>query len=401
MDKHRFAPLLQLAGGVVLGLTLVVTALRWMAGTRAEEGTLITVGAAAFLLLIGVGLGMTLLGLSAVLNRPAAAARTTSTNGDHSELRETLLELRDEFNLLRSNIATEMARREVAEEDAAAAPPSDVPTNPFAIPPPPPPAADAPSLQKVLHTLEEVREIALMNEQQRQDLLHKRRTQKKLDRLKRAQAEIRVGHWAEAQRLLDLVAQDHAQDHDLHQVQDELRIARADAETEAVERARRRIEDLMALGSWDEALEIVERLAGDYPDSAEARTLHERVTRERELFRDNTAERIYKEVRNHIEHRNWRRARTEAVRLLEKFADHRRAARIREQMTVIRDNADVEERLEQEKRIQELIKARRLGEAIELAEQLIERYPDSPQAKGLEEMLPRLRERAIREEIGT
>jgi tetratricopeptide (TPR) repeat protein len=398
MPNPRIASLLQLGGGIVLALAAALVVLRLVAGNRAGEAAMVTLGSAAFFLMVGLGLGLAMLGLAWLLGRPAEAPRAAPpAGGEYAELREMLLELRDEFNLLRSNIATEMARREVAEADAQA---NHMPPNPFAIAPPPV-AGDAPPLQKLVAMIEEVREISLMNEAQRQQLLQRRRQQKKLDCLRRAQAEIRIGHWAEAQKLIDQVAQDHAGDHDLQQVQDELRIARSAAQQEAVSRARSRVEDLMALGGWDEALEIAERLASDYPDSPDSRALLQRVARERELFRDNTAERIYREVKDHIEHRNWRRALAEAERLLEKFADHRRAARIREQIAVIRDNAQVEERQEHEQRIQDLIKARRLSEAIELAEQLIERYPGSPQARGLEEMLPRLRERAIREEIGT
>ncbi len=397
MENKRIAGLLQIGGGIVLGLAATLVVLRIITGQQAGEGMLAMLGPAALLLMLGIGLGLTMLGLAALLNRRPAPQRVApAIEAEHSEMRELLLELRDEFNLLRSNIATEMARREVDEETLEPQPGESA--HPFTIAPPPP--ADTSSTQKILQVLEEVREISLMNEAQRQELLQRRRQHRKIDRLKRAQGEIAVGHWAEAQRLLDLVKVDFPDDADLRQVQDELRIARSNAEHEAVDRTRSRIEDLMALGSWDEALEIVQRLAADYPDSTDARQLLERVTNERNLFRDNTAERIYREIKGHIEHRQWRRARAEAERLLDMFPDHRRAARIREQITLLRENADVEERQEQELRIQELIKARRLSEAIELAEELIERYPDSPQAQGLTELLPRLRERAIREEIG-
>ena len=56
-----------------------------------------------------------------------------------------------------------------------------------------------------------------------------------------------------------------------------------------------------------------------------------------------------------------------------------------------------EERQEQEARIQQLIKSRRFDEAIQLGEELIKRFPNSPQSDAMEELLPKLRERAVKQ----
>ena len=143
------------------------------------------------------------------------------------------------------------------------------------------------------------------------------------------------------------------------------------------------------------------QLAADYPDNPDAAGLLRRVTRERDLFRESTVQRLYDEVKHEVERRNWRRAHSSAVKLLERFSDHRKSEKIRAQFSTIAENAEIEERQEQESRIQELIKARRFGEAVELAEQLMRQFPDSPQAQSLEELLPTLRDKALEEEIGS
>lgn len=381
MISTAFASRIRLAGGLVLGLGAVLTALRAIAGGQAGEAALPMIASAGLIALLTIGLGVALLALAAT----GGEARPRRGGNELSHLDESIAEIRDELALLRSDWAAEQARREEIEPVAAAE------AHP----------ADPQALVDIRRLLEEVRQLAMMDDQQRQEHYRRHRDQHKLNTLRRAQAMIAKSDWAKAQQLLDHLRHEFGEDRDLKQVQDELRIARSASETESLNRLRSHIEDLMAISNWDQALEEAQNFAAAYPDNDAGRTMLARVVRERELYRDNTAERLYNEIKQHIEHREWTRAAAEADRLTQKFGDHRRAARIREQLDVIRENAEIQERQEQEKRIEELLRSRRLVEAIELAEDLIEHYPGSPQAKSLEQMLPKLRERAIREEIGT
>jgi hypothetical protein len=83
-----------------------------------------------------------------------------------------------------------------------------------------------------------------------------------------------------------------------------------------------------------------------------------------------------------------------AQKLLEAYPTHARANKIRQQLKTIAYNAEVEERQEHEMRIQQLVRGRRFAEAVELAEDVMKRYPGSPQAQSLDEMLPKLRDLA-------
>jgi hypothetical protein len=88
----------------------------------------------------------------------------------------------------------------------------------------------------------------------------------------------------------------------------------------------------------------------------------------------------------------WRRALLHGQHLLEKFPSHPRAEGVRRQLKTLQDNAESEERQEMEIRIQELVRAQQIDEAIELGEDLMRRYPMSPQADSLETLIPKLRE---------
>jgi hypothetical protein len=93
------------------------------------------------------------------------------------------------------------------------------------------------------------------------------------------------------------------------------------------------------------------------------------------------------------------RALAGAQKLMDQSPGHRRAAAIREQFATIAENAEIEQRQEMERHIQELLRAKQFSEAIDLAEQLLDRFPTSPQAESLQELLPKMRQLAIEHEV--
>ena len=103
---------------------------------------------------------------------------------------------------------------------------------------------------------------------------------------------------------------------------------------------------------------------------------------------------MYEEVQADVDRRSWREALEGAQRLLEAYPTHARANKLRQQLKTIAHNAEIEERQEHEMRIQQLVRGRRFAEAVELAEDVMKRYPGSPQAQSLDEMLPKLRDLA-------
>lgn len=167
---------------------------------------------------------------------------------------------------------------------------------------------------------------------------------------------------------------------------------------DSLDKARARVDDLMALSNWEQALAIATTFADEHPDDSDAQWLRQRVTREFEIYREGSVRRLYDQIKEEIERKKYRRALSIARRLLEKFPEHKKSEKIRRQLPTILENAEIEERQEDEQRIQAFIKSKRFADAVEVAEALLAKYPMSPQASAVEEMLPRLRELAIEQE---
>jgi outer membrane protein assembly factor BamD (BamD/ComL family) len=138
----------------------------------------------------------------------------------------------------------------------------------------------------------------------------------------------------------------------------------------------------------------VNDLVENFPRSDAAAELLEHVAKERDAFIDTNAQAQFDEVRRHLENRTWRLALTGAQKLLGKYPTHQRAQQLRQQLRTIHENADIEERQEAEVQIQEMIRAGQFRDAIDLAEDVIRRFPGSPQAEAIEAMLPRLQDLA-------
>jgi outer membrane protein assembly factor BamD (BamD/ComL family) len=162
----------------------------------------------------------------------------------------------------------------------------------------------------------------------------------------------------------------------------------------------RQIDELLASSTYDLALAAANDFVRRYPQNPAGQELVKRIVHEAEVYVEQNTARLFDEIRSSVERRQWRRALELSQRLLEKFPEHPRAAKIRQQLRPIQHNAEMEERQVQEVRIQELIRARRYAESIDLCEDLIRRFPQSTQAATLTGLLPKLRERAAAEGAG-
>lgn len=309
----------------------------------------------------------------------------------------------DELSRQMSQTAADQAGvlREIAQKHAetAAKPehPDMVAESPPPLPlldvpgtPPPAPAVD----ERVVALLEEIREVTLMNDAQRQARLQQLQDDRKSRTLDQIYYCFREGHWARAEHLLAELEKDFSGDGMIVRARGELMRTRAAAEAQTWEHTRDRVQDLMSVGSWDKAMADASAFVENFPTHVEGRHLLTRVRREHDLARDSSFQRLYEEVQANVDQKAWRSALEGAQRLLESFPTHARANKIRQQLKTIAHNAEIEERQEHELRIQQLVRGRRFAEAVELAEDVMKRYPGSPQARSLDEMLPKLRDLA-------
>ncbi|MBV8780991.1 MAG: hypothetical protein JO353_06295 [Phycisphaerae bacterium] len=170
------------------------------------------------------------------------------------------------------------------------------------------------------------------------------------------------------------------------------------ADREIVSRSQSEIESAMARGAWADAIERAQFLKREYPTDAVIDALAQRVEREWALYNEATSQRLFEEIRHESERRNWRRALVSAEELLAKCPTHEKAQRVRLQLHTLQQNAEIEERHEIENRVGELVRTRRFADAIIVAEDLLRRFPLSPQARTFEKLLPHLREKATTEQ---
>lgn len=247
-------------------------------------------------------------------------------------------------------------------------------------------------LGEMRELLEEIRDSTLMNEEQKRErwelvLAHRRKNLSETvhDRIERK----RFGDGAhELDRFEELYGRDAA----TTELRRKLDAARRLAERRDLAEALENYATLKANRKWDEALGEAEKLLNTYPQSIEARQWLEQIHRDREHVGAEHRRALLDQTQKRGSERQWRKALGSARALLDEYPESAEAQSVRPQLETLEFNAGVETRQELEEQIKELISRRDFAEALELANQVIVRYPESPQAEALRGQLPRLQE---------
>ena len=100
---------------------------------------------------------------------------------------------------------------------------------------------------------------------------------------------------------------------------------------------------------------------------------------------------MHGEVRYLTDGKHWRRAVEAAKKLLEAYPDSDEARRVAAGMTTLEDNARIEEVRGLRDQIRDMLERRRYGEAVEIAEGVMERFPETQAAAELRKQIRRLR----------
>jgi tetratricopeptide (TPR) repeat protein len=178
-------------------------------------------------------------------------------------------------------------------------------------------------------------------------------------------------------------------------LRDELADARTDARADDLRQSREHVEGLMAVGRFDEAVRSAESAAGRHPDSDEAAELLARSRREAEAFNTERVRRLYDEVRRHAEARRWSDALAAARQLIDRHGQTGEAQLVSANLPTLEGNARLEEVRQLRDRIRDLLQRKRYRDALDLAREVIQRYPETAAAMELREQMGRLRELAM------
>ncbi|MCK5113945.1 MAG: tetratricopeptide repeat protein [Phycisphaerae bacterium] len=159
-----------------------------------------------------------------------------------------------------------------------------------------------------------------------------------------------------------------------------------------VEGHSQRVTDLMAVSKFDEAIGLAQKLKDKFPAAPEAKSLLQRVKYEAETYTKEQCTRLYAEVQSAGEARQWTAALAAAHKLMEEFPDSSQAEKTRVMMPTIVDNTRIEEVREIRNRILDMMERRRYSEALELANQVIENYPETAAAEELRGQIAHLQQ---------
>ncbi len=254
--------------------------------------------------------------------------------------------------------------------------------------------------QNILDTLEElviltreVRDISLLNEQQRA-LRLEAQGRAVLELLQREVPLLLQEHnWIEARRRVQQARERFPHLKEWDRLEKQIEQMRAQVETRDIEDAERQIKDLTSLGAWDRVAEVVKELLERHPDSAKANELARRLRDQRHKAEAEQRARLMAQAQEATNKREWKAALAAANALIQRFPQSPEAQALRLQLPTLQENAEIQTRKQIENEISELIKQRRFEEALRLTHDLINQYPDSPQATKAREMLPKLEEK--------
>lgn len=204
------------------------------------------------------------------------------------------------------------------------------------------------------------------------------------------------GQWALALALVDRLERRYPGTPAVEELRRELARRRETAEGKELGALVARVEAHIAAGDWTQAQLTAERLARRFPHSQQVVGLMERIRSLAEQDRQANKTDLETTIKDLIQHRRWQEA-VEKTRLyLELYPDSPEAKGLRDRLPRLEANADAEERDRLMRAVKQAMNSRRYDEAYRRAAEFLERYPDSKEAEVIRRDLDRLRERARR-----
>ncbi len=283
-------------------------------------------------------------------------------------------------------------------------------SNPIVIQPAKSGAADADQLEKdikqiglqisqMVKLLNDVNENILMDEQSKRKKFEFLVNQKIQSALSDVETLISNSEWAGARAILDTLIKKYPEkSEELQEKLKRLEDRRREAFNQELIKTRKLINDFIAISAWDKAMRQAEALLEKHPDAEEAKELVAQISQERQKFRAEQIKRMEADIQRSITRKRWNDALQIAQQLIDKYPDSPEAEILREKMDTLRANAEIEKRQQLEEQIKDLIKRRNFIQAVELGKYVIQEYPDSPQAQALREQMEKLQELAAQQE---
>jgi outer membrane protein assembly factor BamD (BamD/ComL family) len=250
----------------------------------------------------------------------------------------------------------------------------------------------------MLAMLKEINENSLLDEAGRKAKLEILAQQQRRAVVIEVERLMRDHQWVRAKMLLESLSARQPGQKDVVEAMAKLEEQRKKMFDDELQKARKNVTDLIAISAWDKALERAEALQEQHPDQPACADLVARVCEQREHFRNEQIKRLSGEIQKCVQRKRWNDALQAAEQLVQKYPDSADAHAVESQMSTLTENAEIERRQQLEEQIRDLVQRHSFVQAEELAKHVIETYPSSPQAAALRERLPKLSELARQQE---
>ncbi|MFQ5806505.1 MAG: hypothetical protein ACE5I3_08650 [Phycisphaerae bacterium] len=248
-------------------------------------------------------------------------------------------------------------------------------------------------LDEIVVLMREVRDISLLNEEQRSLRLQAQGNAA----LKLLQREVpvllREHNWIEARNRVEEARERFPTFSEWDALEKQIEQMRAQVEAHDLEAAERQIDDLTSLGAWDRVAEVVHELLERHPDSVKANEMAQQLRAQRNQAEAEQRARLMAQAQEASNNREWKAALAAATSLIQRFPKSPEAQALRLQLPTLRENTEIQIRQRMEAEIRAMIKEHRFDEALRITHELLQQYPESPQAAVLREQLPRLEEK--------
>lgn len=257
-----------------------------------------------------------------------------------------------------------------------------------------PSAADDSTGQALAGRLDEIRDVLLMTERQR-DLrrMHVQAEQAEM-LIQRFETAMQRGDFDAAGNLLDQLAQSQPDHHRLAALKERLAEATRTARKTDLQSARQQVQELLSAGRYDDARRRAGQVRDKYPDEPLGPQLLEQIEMERRRAEREKIQAMYLQVDRLAENRQWAQAVEQAKAFLETWPESSEADLVRATLPTLEDNARLGRVRELRDRIRGLIGRKQYAEALELARTVVREYPETAAARELSDQMDRLAQRA-------
>ncbi len=254
------------------------------------------------------------------------------------------------------------------------------------------PAVPTDSSPQILELLTQLRDAALLTEPQRLQWANGLLAKRKAALAAEVNAAIAAERWKNAASLIEKIQETLPGDALAATLSRELANKRGEKRDQDIHAAQARLQHLMAINEWDQVQQIAEMLESRYPDEPTVQELANRVRREQEAWHREGLQSLFTDYKDAVDHRQWTRACNLAQQILERYPQDKLADKIRGDLVTLRQNAEIQARHELETQYADLIKRQRHEEAFAIAQRVLDTYPESPTANKMRQHLPKLLE---------